>query len=57
MNFDKFTAFLNLVNVRPLCTYLINGKSAYFVKLTSLTAVNVSFQYFADMLPTYCRYA
>ena len=31
------------------CIYLINGKSANFVKLTSLTAVNVSFQYFADI--------
>ena len=39
------------------CIYWINGKSAYFVKLSSLTAVNVSFQYFADMLPTYWRYA
>ena len=39
------------------CMYLINGKRAYFVKLTSFTAVNVSFQYFADMLPTYWRYA
>ena len=31
--------------------------TAYFVKLTSFTAVSVSFQYFADMLPTYWRYA
>ena len=35
------------------CMYWINGKRAYFVKLTSFTAVSVSFQYFADMLPTH----
>ena len=52
MNFDKFTAFLNIV-IFDHCLYTIMVGSAYLVKSTPPRAFSISFQYFVDMFHTY----